>query len=730
MARVNHKRVKQLITQEKNKYSDQQFFTSPLFTNYLQEIATTQTGRFSASKRVSVKVVWEPDNEGYRAATDNRVIWINAGHKTIKNLRNREERFEDICGLFAHELAHVLFTDFLGKKACFNGMAHQKWYPDSPDVSDPDYPEFESDFWAFCQEDEESLQAAQMMVSELHNILEDGHIEQRMMYEYPGVLGGNLKNMRDRKYAGMLTVTQMIEMEHENAVPTWSTIAGIILGYVLFGEIKYGDTAKTDERIVSVFGLILDLDHAVATCDAKERWRVVNHIIFRCWPYLREYLSYLKEYSLENMDSGMPSLSGTVTAIPVGEMNEAEDSEDEIPVEAGKRDETAEDAAAFSSGNPSESDEESPASKTENSADMFGNELSALSAKPYQDVSEEETGRIPFEQTNDLSVPEGGGVKRDDDYECAGYPHAARDMDRVLENMATKTIHEKLEKENTLELNELAQGISYSNIHHGVKISVHRMATVSESMIEDYNKVALPVLDISRNLEKNIQRHLFERKNGGKQTGMISGRRIHAPSIARTDARLFSKMTLPSDTPELAVGLLVDESGSMSSADRITYARLAAIILEDFCRRTGTSIMICGHEASNDVKLYCYADFDGIDGKDRYRLMDISARTGNRDGAAIRFVAEQLVKRVEQVKLLLIISDGQPAASGYYGSAAEDDLRGIKQEYQRKGVTFITAAIGDDKGQISRIYGDSFLDISDLKRLPVLLTNLVKKRLV
>ena len=121
------------------------------------------------------------------------------------------------------------------------------------------------------------------------------------------------------------------------------------------------------------------------------------------------------------------------------------------------------------------------------------------------------------------------------------------------------------------------------------------------------------------------------------------------------------------------------------------------------------------------------SEIDGFDHDDKYRMMDIAARGSNRDGAALRFVAEQLSKRPEAVKILILVSDGQPADSGYGGSAAEEDLRGIKQEYQRKGILFVAAAIGDDKQNIERIYGDSFLDISDLNQLPIKLTAVVKR---
>ena len=106
-------------------------------------------------------------------------------------------------------------------------------------------------------------------------------------------------------------------------------------------------------------------------------------------------------------------------------------------------------------------------------------------------------------------------------------------------------------------------------------------------------------------------------------------------------------------------------------------------------------------------------------------MMDISARANNRDGAAVRYVAERLCSRHEDVKMLMLVSDGQPLDSGYYGTAAEEDLRGIRQEYQRKGVLFVAAAIGSDKENIERIYGNSFLDITDLNKLPVKLAGII-----
>lgn len=110
-----------------------------------------------------------------------------------------------------------------------------------------------------------------------------------------------------------------------------------------------------------------------------------------------------------------------------------------------------------------------------------------------------------------------------------------------------------------------------------------------------------------------------------------------------------------------------------------------------------------------------------------YQVSGVSTSSSSQRAAC---VAERLLKQPEEKKLLLLVSDGQPAGTGgYLGSAAEADLRGIKKEYTNKGILFVAAAIGDDKENIERIYGDAFLEISDLTKLPFLLVKKIEKEL-
>ena len=102
----------------------------------------------------------------------------------------------------------------------------------------------------------------------------------------------------------------------------------------------------------------------------------------------------------------------------------------------------------------------------------------------------------------------------------------------------------------------------------------------------------------------------------------------------------------------------------------------------------------------------------------------------NRDGAAIEVSSSLLARRSEDVKLLFIISDGQPNDGSYKGETAKKDIQDILTKYRRKGITTFATAIGSDKDKIKAIYGDGYLDITDLSQFPKQLTNMVVKRIM
>lgn len=746
MARVNHRRVKQLLNEKRSKITDRQFFTSRILAGHFEDVAAAQTKRYRYNRRVHVNIYWDPkDHNG--ACTNNTSIRINAGHPSVTKIRGRMNRYEMICGLFAHELGHVLYTDFLAKQTYMNYLSAYKFFPAPPVLKEAQDARNEKDFWEYVKADPRNMAFAQQIAFFIANVLEDGYIESRILAQFPGMLGYNLSIMRDHQFKDMSTVTQLIEKEDDGSGHIFQSILQIILSYALFGEIKYGETPLSDIRIQTVFKLIPQIDDAVTTTSAKERWQIVSLILIRLWHHIEDYIEICKEHQDEAASAGSGSSAGEILAGLLqalsGTSSQGEGSGTPVPgadkdappaVNSEKREKTK----AECKSDENESGEDSKNAESESNTNQSDEAESDSNFSPdsidggtsgKQATTSEEGGRIPYHQTDSVSEPVGGETQYDDDYKREQSDRAAADIERMLEQMAEKAACKQLENERIQELNEAAQSISYGNIHNGVNIAVHRIAEVDEELQDQYHQICTPLLNISRQPQRNLIQKLKDQQRGGKQTGLVMGRRLDAHALCRNDGKVFYKNNLPNEIPRISVGLLLDESGSMSCGDRSTYARAAAIILYEFCQAMNIPIMVYGHSTSwsKGVDLYSYAEFDSIDKNDKYRMMDISARGSNRDGAALRYVAEQLSKRDEEVRILILVSDGQPADAGYSGTAAEEDLRGIKQEYKRKGLLFVAAAIGDDKQNIERIYGDSFLDITDLNQLPMKLTAVIKR---
>ena len=342
----------------------------------------------------------------------------------------------------------------------------------------------------------------------------------------------------------------------------------------------------------------------------------------------------------------------------------------------------------------------------------------------------EEGGRIALTKTNTILDENNPGVTYVSQYQGSGYEHAAEDLFRILNDVAAEKVQEDCQTELTEELQKTANNIHYGNAHAGIHVTIHRLTSVSDYLKNEYQTVAPPLLRASKKLQSTILPLLKEEQQGGKQKNLLFGKRLDSHALYKTDGTIFTRTRLPGEEKRLAVALLIDESGSMGWGDRMTHARKTAIVLYDFCKSLGIPITIYGHSTdAGGVALYSYAEFDSVDNEDCYRLMDMCDRNGNRDGAALRFVAEHLCTRPELQKLLILISDGQPADYGYSGTEAEADLRGIKKEYEKRDVILFAAAIGDDKENIRRIYKDGFLDITKLEELPKNMAQLVKQHL-
>lgn len=70
MARVNHKRVKQLLNEKRSRITDRQFFTSRILAGHFEDMAMAQTRRYKYNRRIHVAISWSPKS-GEVACTNN-----------------------------------------------------------------------------------------------------------------------------------------------------------------------------------------------------------------------------------------------------------------------------------------------------------------------------------------------------------------------------------------------------------------------------------------------------------------------------------------------------------------------------------------------------------------------------------------------------------------------------------------------------------------------------------
>lgn len=299
-------------------------------------------------------------------------------------------------------------------------------------------------------------------------------------------------------------------------------------------------------------------------------------------------------------------------------------------------------------------------------------------------------------------------------------------LHKILDQVATET----LEKQRVAALNESVQKMDLGALHNHIDITIHRASVITQDMREEYKKIAAPLLPLSNRLQQQLCRELHKRKYPQTMPGYALGKRIDTKRLYRLDQKIFTKNLPAKKGFDMAVAVLLDESGSMNRAGRYKYAQAAAIIFQDFCYRLHIPLMVYGHSTSGDqVDLYSYVEYDAFHDLDRYRLADIQARNSNRDGAALRYVGEHLLKRPERNKILILVSDGYPSHTHYWGNEAEKDLRAFHSAFVRRGGLLIAAAIGDDKDAIHRIYGQSFMDITDLPTFPLHLTQYLKRHI-
>jgi len=109
---------------------------------------------------------------------------------------------------------------------------------------------------------------------------------------------------------------------------------------------------------------------------------------------------------------------------------------------------------------------------------------------------------------------------------------------------------------------------------------------------------------------------------------------------------------------------MVDESGSMSGANIHAAQRTAIMLTEAFKQVSGTRVRVWGHTTGQHYYDECLIlPYVTVENPTPYGLAKMKARSGNIDGAALWYAAQELVKYDSDAerRILFCISDGLPS---------------------------------------------------------------------
>lgn len=367
----------------------------------------------------------------------------------------------------------------------------------------------------------------------------------------------------------------------------------------------------------------------------------------------------------------------------------------------------------------------------ERNIDQLAEETLSLMENESPEI-EEETPSVENAEIEEEKKTESFSFEQERSQEVSGQGQQEQQAEDNSEKMSASDM-EAYDKEIKRELTKEARQIMKGTMHEKEGLIVHRPKF--ELKAQEAEQIRQQVLPIVETLSRQILDLLENDESTTYQKGKYEGQRFNASRVAYNDLGYFDKKNPPHEQPSLAVALRIDESGSMIRDERIEAAKKAAIAIAEFAKRVNIPLMIYGDTADVSTRektsIFSYKEFsDDFQWLDE-KLVTMKPRQNNRDGASLRLIANKLSQESATTKLLVSISDGQPKAlPDYTGKKAREDIQSVLSEYDRQGVIFVAAAIGQDQKEIKEIYGENrFIDMTDINELPQQLIQLIARYL-
>lgn len=730
-----------LVAKAKEKMTEQEYFESREFYDHLVEMFKFMT---RCEKKANILI--QDMGNGMTAGTDGMSVFLNWNSSIQKKFPTFKLKVLSVIGMFYHEVGHMLYTDFdtinyyvnrIKNDGIFDTVVASMLQQEKEDVE------------YFLQLKPEYKRYVYLVYRNILNIIEDIWMENKICQEFQGTIKNAITINRIRITEDKPTLKRMIDDERGDA----SIVSNLILCYASSGLIPNPHNLHTEHIDV----LNLAKPYVDAGISANEVWGRINAAtnVFLCmWQIIKDEIEEKEEEEQEQNDTGSGNegdengandkkqngqqqsetrnnVAEQLSQKVQRETEKSSNDEEEASTSQFYRGKKAEKSSSEETENNSESTEKSLELTENGNADEEETEAkleNEIGGNDLRETIQEKLENAPrFAETSgssDGDLNQGGTIEYVESEFCTNDGIGLK-VEKTINACAEEIVNRQLLEESEKELVQEVADVPFTNNHKGVNFRINRHKNVYPGDIEEYNNMK-DVLKYSRALQKALEETLKRKPTEISRRQWI-GKGLDKNNLYDRQHKVFYKKNIKSET-NLAVSILIDESGSMSGRKIVEAVRMA-VILEDFCRNFNIPLSIAGHNWYDCVEYDIYKDFDEIDSNDKYRLMQISSKSCNRDGAALQFCGEHLLKRPEETKLLILISDGQPNADNYGGERAKEDLKAIKKNLKSRGVDLFAAAIDEDKQYIKAIYGDGFLDMSDLRKLPKTMVRLIESRM-
>ena len=266
-----------------------------------------------------------------------------------------------------------------------------------------------------------------------------------------------------------------------------------------------------------------------------------------------------------------------------------------------------------------------------------------------------------------------------------------------------------------------------------------RQQEKNERIYRDNIKVYRQVI---KSLKSNLQRILIEEKEEQKissDSGNIDVAKIWRINRSNNTKVFYKKED--NDKGEFVIDILLDSSGSQTR----NQAKIAiqAYIISNALTQINIPNRVSGFNSFLDYTIIKrFKDYDS-NLKDTNNIFEYFCAGNNRDGLAIKSITHELLKRQEENKILIILSDGKPndvkvgksreyseKNNGIYKGklALSDTAKQVRQARQQKiNVLGIYTGNERDLNDLKMIYGKDFLYIKDVLRIADSVSEYIKR---